>query len=243
MPVYLAVSIDSLLGGYYSSYILLVVPFIILSFIAQALVKSTFNKYSQVRSQSAYRGVEAARRLLNEQGLQHVMIERVAGELSDHYSPREEVLRLSQSTFDSQSIAAIGVAAHEVGHAVQHKEHYAPNAIRSALVGPANIGSRLGPYLALIGLFLQSDTGRVLSMAGIILFSAAVLFYLVTLPVEFNASKRALLLMENSGILSAEEIIGTRKVLQAASLTYVASALTAFMSLLRLILLSRRRES
>ncbi|NLC89327.1 MAG: zinc metallopeptidase [Clostridiaceae bacterium] len=243
MQVLLATSANSLLGGYYSSYLLLVVPFIILSFIAQTLVKSTFSKYSQVRSQSAYRGVEAARRLLNEQGLQHVMIERVPGQLSDHYSPREEVLRLSQSTYDSQSIAAIGVAAHEVGHAVQQKENYAPNAIRSALVGPANIGSSFGPYLAMIGLFMGSDTGRLVTMAGIILFSAAVLFYLVTLPVEFNASKRALVLVENSGILSAEEIKDTRKVLQAAALTYVASALTAFMSLLRLILLSRRRES
>jgi Zn-dependent membrane protease YugP len=243
MPVLLAIGAGAFVNGYYGSYLILVVPFIILSFIAQALVKSTFNKYSQVKSQSAYRGVEAARRLLNEQGLQHVMIQRVAGELSDHYSPREEVLRLSQSTYDSQSIAAIGVAAHEVGHAVQQKEHYAPNAIRSALVGPANIGSSFGPYLAMIGLFLNSETGRVVTMAGIILFSASVLFYLVTLPVEFNASRRALVLVENSGILSTEEIKDTRKVLQAAALTYVASALTAFMSLLRLILMSRRRES
>ena len=240
--VFLQSTVESFFSGYYGSYILMVVPFIILSFIAQALVKSTFNKYAQVKAQSAYRGVEAARRMLNEQGLQHVEIERVPGDLSDHYSPKEEILRLSQSTHDSQSIAAIGVAAHEVGHAVQHKEQYAPNAVRSALVVPANIGSRLGPYLAIFGLFLQSDTGRLLFTTGIVLFSAAVLFYLVTLPVEFNASKRAIVLVENSGMLSTEEIKGARKVLRAAALTYVASALTAFMSLLRLILLSRRRD-
>ncbi|NLC25660.1 MAG: zinc metallopeptidase [Fastidiosipila sp.] len=242
VPVFLANGLESFFSGYYGSYLVMVVPFIILSFIAQALVKSTFNKYSRIKAQSAYRGVEAARRLLNEQGLQHIAIQRVPGNLSDHYSPREQVLRLSESTHDSQSIAAIGVAAHEVGHAVQHKEQYAPNAVRAALVVPANIGSRIGPYLAILGLFLQSDAGRALFIGGIVLFSAAVLFYLVTLPVELNASKRALVLVQNSGILSEEEIAGTRKVLQAAALTYVASALTAFMSLLRLILLSRQRD-
>lgn len=242
IPVLLQSGLETFFSGYYGSYILVVVPFIILSFIAQALVKSTFNKYSQVMARSDYRGVEAARRLLNEQGLQHVAIERVPGNLSDHYSPKEEILRLSQSTHDSKSIAAIGVAAHEVGHAVQHSQQYAPNAVRAALVVPANIGSRIGPYLAIFGLFLQSDTGQVMFTAGIILFAAAVLFYLVTLPVEFNASKRALVLVENSGILTSEEIKGARKVLRAAALTYVASALTAFMSLLRLILLSRNRD-
>ncbi len=195
-------------------------------------------------SRSGYSGLEAARRVLDENDLSHVRIERVRGALTDHYSPREKTLRLSDATHDSWSIAAIGVALHEVGHAMQDKEGYIANKIRSSLLLPANIGSRFGPILAMIGFMMQSMLGDALVNVGIVFFGASVLFYLVTLPVEFNASHRAMRLIAQTGILADDELKGARSVLSAAALTYIASALTAVLYFLRFLAManSRRRR-
>ncbi len=178
-------------------------------------------------------GAEAAKRLLQAQGIYDVSVQRVSGELTDHYDPRDRVLRLSDSTFGSTSVAAIGVAAHECGHAMQHAENYMPLTLRSALVPVANFGSRFSMLLIIAGLFM----GQFLVEAGILLFSAVVLFQIVTLPVEFNASSRALRLLGDNGILYEEEVGMTKKVLRAAALTYVASVLASILQLLRLVLL------
>jgi Zn-dependent membrane protease YugP len=203
------------------------------------MVKSTFARYNRIDSRSGYTGERAARRILDQNGLFSVRIEKVAGTLTDHYDPRSNVLRLSDSTFSSTSIAAIGVAAHEAGHAIQHDTGYVPNKLRSALVPIANIGSTAGPYLAMFGLILSM---QFLLNIGIILFAFAVLFYVITLPVEFNASHRALTVLEEQAMMTEDEIKGARKVLSAAALTYIASALMAFASMIRLILLSRNRD-
>jgi hypothetical protein len=220
-------------------YIILVLPAFVLSMIAQAKVKSTFAKYSGLLAQSGYTGHSTARRILDQNGLGQVTIEGVKGQLTDHYDPRGKVLRLSESTYANRSIAAIGVAAHEAGHAIQHADGYWPNKVRTALVPVAQIGSSFGPYMALFGLVLGLPF---LVEIGIMLFAAAFLFYLITLPVEFNASSRALRLLEAQGILGDYELKSARKVLNAAAMTYVASTLVAFASLLRLILLSRGRN-
>jgi Zn-dependent membrane protease YugP len=220
-------------------YIILVVPMIILSIICQANVSSTFNKYNKVSNARGLTGAEAARNLLKRSGLLDVKIEHVRGRLSDHYDPRTKVLRLSDAVYTGSSVAALGVAAHETGHAVQHAESYGPVALRGALVPAANIGSMAGPYMALVGFIFNSE---LLITIGILLFSAAVIFYLVTLPVEFDASKRALSMLERDGLLNDREIEGSKKVLNAAALTYVASALVAVMSLARLLFLSRNRR-
>ena len=227
-------------GYYYDpTYILLLIGMVI-SMIASARVKSTFNKYDRVASRTGMTGAEAARRLLHAQGIYDVTIERVSGSLSDHYDPKNKVLRLSDSTYASASVAAVGVAAHECGHAMQHEENYIPLSLRSALVPVANFGSQFSMLLIVAGLFF----GQVLIEVGILLFCAVVLFQVVTLPVEFNASRRALRLLEENGILYQEEVGMTRKVLRAAALTYVASALMAALQLVRLILLygGRRRD-
>lgn len=215
-----------------------------LSLLAQILVQASFSRYSKKAARSGYTGFTTARRLLDEKGLSAVRVERVAGHLTDHFSPRENIMRLSDSTYGSASIAAIGVAAHETGHAVQHKENFLPNKIRSALLLPANLGSQAGPLLAIFGLMMQSSMGDMLLQIGIILFGASVLFFLVTLPVEFDASRRALAMIRETGVLTSEELKGARSVLRAAALTYVASALTAVLYLLRYIGLanSRRRR-
>ena len=225
---------------YYDSTYLLVLIGAVICLIASARVNSTFNKYDKVRSRTGMTGAEAARRLLHAQGIYDVSIQPVSGNLSDHYDPKSKVVRLSESTYHSTSVAAIGVAAHECGHAMQHEENYVPLAFRTALVPVANFGSRFSVLLILAGIFL----GQFLIEAGIILFCAVVLFQLVTLPVEFNASRRALRLLGENGILYQEEVGMTRKVLNAAALTYVASALSAVLQLLRLILLygGRRRD-
>ncbi len=220
-------------------YFILVIPALLLSLFASAKVKSTFAKYSGMTAQSGYTGVRAARRILDQNGLQQVTIEGVKGHLTDHFDPRTNVLRLSESTYGDNSIAAIGVAAHEAGHAIQHATGYVPNKIRGALVPVAQFGSSIGPYMAIFGIILQLSF---LIQLGIILFFGAFLFYLITLPVEFNASSRALRLLEEQGILGDAELKSARKVLSAAAMTYVASALSAFASLLRLILLSRGRN-
>ncbi len=224
------------LDGY---YLLLVVPTLILSIYAQIKVKSTFSKYSKIANKRGLTGRDAAIMLMRANSIADVSIERTAGSLTDHYDPTAKVLRLSQPVFDATSIAAIGVAAHETGHAIQHAKAYGPLALRSYLVPLANIGSTIGPYVAMAGLFFGMPF---LLNVGIVLFSAAVVFYLITLPVEFNASNRALAMLSEKAILSDDELIGARKVLSAAALTYVASALTAMASLLRLILLSRNRD-
>jgi Zn-dependent membrane protease YugP len=220
-------------------YLVLIVPTIILSLIAQVLVKGSFAKYSKVRSRNGLTGQQAAAILLQANNIDNVAIEPVAGSLTDHYDPRSNVLRLSQPVYQNDSIAAIGVAAHETGHAIQHAQGYGPLGLRSALVPIANIGSSMGPWLAVIGLVVSLP---ILVDIGIILFSAAVLFYLVTLPVEFNASNRAIAILRNNSVLSEDELSGVKKVLTAAALTYVAAALSAVMNLLRLILLRRSRD-
>ncbi len=189
-------------------------------------------------------GREAAERLLHANGIYDVTVQRVAGNLTDHYDPRNKTLNLSDSTYASTSVAAIGVAAHECGHAVQHANGYAPLKIRGSLVPVANFGSTLAWPLILIGFLIQGNASVLLINLGILLFSAAVLFQIVTLPVEFNASSRALKSLETNGILYTEEVADTRKVLRAAALTYVASAASAILQLLRLILISggRRRN-
>ncbi len=220
-------------------YLVLVVPTLLLSLYAQFKVKSAFSKYSQVQTMRKISGKEAAALLLRSNSISNVTIQRVGGSLSDHYDPSHKVLRLSEPVYDKTSIAAVGVAAHETGHAIQDKEKYAPLVLRSTLVPVANIGSSAGPYLALAGIIFRMN---LLLNIGIILFACAVLFYLVTLPVEIDASRRALKVLEHNAVLSQEELKGAKKVLSAAALTYVASALTAMANLLRLILISRDRR-
>jgi Zn-dependent membrane protease YugP len=169
----------------------------------------------------------------------NVRIERVAGSLTDHYDPGNRVLRLSDPVFASDSVAAVGVAAHETGHAIQHARHYGPLALRSTLVPAANIGSSMGPWIAIAGIFLSFP---LLTTVGILLFTGAVAFYLITLPVEINASRRALAALRGAGVMTEDELKGVRNVLSAAAMTYIASALVALMSLIRLLLLSRRRR-
>lgn len=225
---------------YYDPYYILILIGMVICLIASARVNSTFKKYDKVRSRTGMTGAEAARRLLQAQGIYDVTIQRVSGSLSDHYDPKSKVVRLSESTYDSTSVAAIGVAAHECGHAMQHEENYLPLSVRSALVPVANFGSRFSMLLIIAGLIF----GQILIEAGILLFAAVVLFQVVTLPVEFNASRRALRLLDENGILYQEEVGMTRKVLGAAALTYVANALSAVLQLARLMLLygGRRRD-
>ena len=227
------------LYGFDIYYLVLVMPAFIFSLYAQYKVKSTFNKFSKVGNSRAMTGADIARTILDKSGLNDVRVEAVPGELSDHYDPRTKVVRLSQSVYGSNSLAAIGVAAHETGHAIQDKDGYAPMVLRSTLVPVANIGSSIGPTMAIIGLIFSVP---LIINLGILLFGAAVLFYLVTLPVEFNASSRAIRTLEDTGILNYDEIDPAKKVLRAAAMTYVASAAVAMASLLRLILLANRRD-
>lgn len=222
-------------------YIILVCPCILLSFIASIKVKSTFSRYSSVPSRCGLTGKEAARKVLDYMGLSSVQIEHIGGSLTDHYDPRTNVLRLSDPVYDSASIAAIAVACHEAGHAVQKSVKYKPLVLRSTLVPVANIGSNAGPWLLILGIILGNDT---LAIVGICLFAAAVLFYIVTLPVEFNASKRALVLLSETGIVRDDERVMAKKVLTSAAMTYVASALVAIANLLRLVIIasSSKRE-
>lgn len=219
-----------------STYFLVLIGAII-CLIASAGVKSTYSKYSRYRSMSNMTGAQAAERILNSAGIYDVSIRHVSGNLTDHYDPRNKTLNLSDSVYGSTSVAAVGVAAHECGHAIQHQKNYAPLTIRGALVPVANFGSTISWPLILIGLFFTSNTGTLLINLGILCFSFAVIFQLVTLPVEVNASRRALKILGNTGILNSEELPMTRKVLKAAALTYVASAAAAILQLLRLVIL------
>lgn len=227
--------------GYYfdPTYILIIIAAII-SLIAQWRVNSAFSKYSRVASMSGMTGAQAARMILQSNGINDVSVQRISGKLTDHYNPSTKVLNLSESVYGSTSVAAIGVAAHECGHAIQHARGYFPLSLRTALVPVANIGSQLSWVFIIVGAILSFN--QTLITIGIIMFSAAVLFQLVTLPVEFNASARALEQLESNGILYRDEVSQTRKVLSAVALTYVAAAATAILQLLRLIILFGGRD-
>lgn len=223
------------------SYIIFMLPCLLLSVYCSIKVKSTFSKYSNVTNSKGLTGAQAAQRVLMSHGVTGVRIEYVSGELTDHFDPRTNVIRLSDSVYNSATVAAVGVAAHEAGHAVQHAQGYVPNKIRSAIVPAASLGSRISWYLVIIGMLLPVQFNFFIT-AGIVLFSISVLFTLVTLPVEFNASRRALKCINDTGMLSADEYVGAKKTLSAAAMTYVAAAATAVLQLLRLILISNRRR-
>lgn len=227
---------------YFDSTYLLVVIGAVICMLASARVNATFNRYARVRNHSGITGKDAAFRILQMSGITDVSVGHVAGNLTDHYDPRTKTVNLSDATYSSASIAAVGVAAHECGHAIQHARGYAPLSVRSALVPVANFGSMAAWPLIIIGLFMRSSTAAFLIHLGIICFSASVLFQLVTLPVEFNASGRAVRILTDLGMLSQEEVQGTKDVLRAAALTYVASAAASILQLLRLVLISNRRE-
>ena len=226
---------------YDPTYILVMIG-VVICLLASAKMNSTFSKYSRVRSHSGMTGKEAAEALLHREGIYDVRVEYVAGNLTDHYDPRSKVLRLSDATYQQTSVAAIGVAAHECGHAIQHARGYAPLSIRSALVPVANFGSSIAWPLIIIGLIMNSQTSQLFLNLGVIAISMAVLFQIVTLPVELNASRRALKILGNTGMLYPDEVRETRKVLTAAALTYIAGAASAILQLLRLIMISNSRR-
>lgn len=233
------------MGYYYwdPTYILVVIGAVI-CMIASARVKGTFNKYSQLRSMSGMNGAQVAQRVLQAAGIYDVQVRHVSGSLTDHYDPRTKTVNLSDPVYNATSVAALGVAAHECGHAIQHAKSYAPLSIRSALVPIANFGSMLAWPVILIGLLFNTRSSGLIIDIGILLFSAAVLFQLVTLPVEFDASRRALVMLRTQGILADDELRYARRVLKSAALTYVASAAAAILQLLRIILITngRRRD-
>ncbi len=218
----------------YWLYLIIVGPTLIFAIAAQIKVKNNFNKYSTVLSKRRLTGANAAQMVLDFYGIHNVRIERVAGRLSDHYDPKSNVIRLSDAVFSSCSVAAIGVACHEAGHAAQHAQNYAPIKLRNSIIPICNIGSYLGIPLACIGLFMNSD---MLINIGLALYSLIAVFQFITLPVEFNASRRAVDVISQANILDESEIIGTRKVLSAAAMTYVAALATSLANLLRFIIL------
>ena len=226
-------------GFYFDYTYVLVLVGALLCMAASFMVNSTYKKYAKVASLSGMTGAQAAERILNYSGVTDVTIEHVSGELTDHFDPKNKVVRLSDSTYNSTSVAAIGVAAHECGHVLQHHEGYGPIKLRSALVPAANIGSKLGIPIVLLGVLLSWN--QILIQIGIWVFALAVLFQIVTLPVEFNASSRALAMVQQFGILGEDEIGNTKKVLRAAAMTYVAAAASSILQLLRLILLYGNR--
>lgn len=226
------------LSNYY--YIILVLPMVIFSLIASAKVNSSFAKYSKIISSRGLTGAQAAFEILRHYGITDVRIERVSGKLTDHYDPKTNVIRLSESVYSSASVAAIGVACHEAGHAAQYAQGYLPIKIRNSVFPVASLGSRAGIPLAILGFFLNF---QVLAIIGVVFFSFAVLFQLVTLPVEFNASRRALSVIDSADILSESEKGGAAKVLKAAAMTYIASLAVSLANLLRLILMINRRKN
>lgn len=222
-----------------TGYLIYVLPAIIIAMIAQSKVTSTFNKYSRVINTRGITGAEVAQKILNLYGIYDVTIEQVSGNLSDHFDPRSKVIRLSDNVYSSTSVAALGVAAHETGHAIQHNKGYLPIKLRNIVLPVANFGSGLAFPLVIMGIIFSFPT---LVNFGIILFSAVVLFQIVTLPVEFNASRRAISIMEQQYILSDTELVGAKKVLSAAAMTYVAATIVALGNLLRLIGIARRND-
>ena len=231
--------------GFDTTYLLLVLPCILLSLWASSSVNSTFKKYSQHRSSRGITGADAARRVLQANGVTGVRIEQVDGNLTDHYDPRDNVIRLSQSVHSSTSVAAIGVAAHEAGHAVQYAQRYAPIHLRAAIIPITNLGSKLAMPLILLGLLFNaaSEMSYFFVYAGIACFGLSLVFQLITLPVEFNASRRAISTIDDAGILTHEEQIGAKRTLRAAAMTYVAATAVALAQLLRLITLFGRRRN
>lgn len=228
---------------YYDWTYLLVLIGVVICMAASSRVRSMFSRYSRVRSHSGMTGKEAAEQILRRNGIYDVQVIHIPGNLTDHYNPGKKTLGLSDSVYNSSSVAAIGVAAHECGHAVQHAVGYAPLSIRGALVPVANFGSALSWPLILVGLLMNSQMSALLINLGILLFSAAVLFQIVTLPVEFNASGRAVKVLESSGMLYPDEVGDVKKVLRAAALTYVASAASMILQFLRLIIIGGRRRN
>ena len=227
---------------YFDPTYVLVILGVIICLAASAKMRSTFNKYSRVRSRTGMTGREAAEYVLRSAGIYDVRVEHVGGNLTDHYGPRTKTLRLSDATYNSQSVAAIGVAAHECGHAVQHATGYAPLRFRGALVPVANLGSTIAWPLIIIGLLFTGQSSMLFLNLGILAFSLAVLFQIVTLPVEFDASNRAVRVLGSTGLLYEDELRDTRKVLTAAALTYVAGAAASILQLLRIILLANSRR-
>ena len=221
------------------TYLVLVLPAMIFALIAQGMVQSTFNKYSKTPTKSGMTGYQAARMVLDQNGIHDVHIEQVAGNLTDHYDPKAKVIRLSDATYASNSAAAVGVAAHEAGHAAQHATEYAPIKLRAAIIPITNIGSRLTLPLILIGAVLAIQS---LVTLGILFYALSTVFQLVTLPVEFNASRRAMEALRSSGRMYDEELVASRKVLTAAAMTYVAALAVSLMQLIRLILIFGRRS-
>ena len=235
--------------GYYGfdwTYLVLVLPCLILSLWASSSVKSTFKRYSTQYSMRGITGADAAMRVLRNNGVHNVRIERVAGELTDHFDPKTNVIRLSDGVYDSTSTAAIGVACHEAGHAVQYATHYAPIKLRAAIIPITNFGSKLAMPLILLGVLLSfmGNLSYTFIYLGIACFSLSLVFQLVTLPVEFNASRRAVRAIDNAGILTQQELVGAKKTLKAAAMTYVAATAVSLAQLLRLIVLfgGRRRN-
>jgi len=226
-------------GSNYLLYLIISLPALLLGFWAQMKIKSAFNAYSKVRTTTGMSGAEVARQMLDQNGLRDVKIEPVAGTLSDHYDPSSKVLRLSQGVYSIPSVAAAGVAAHETGHAIQDANHYGPLKIRSLMVPTVKIGSWIGPIVFMVGLAIASQN---LAWIGIFLFSATALFSLVTLPVEFNASKRAKEWLSNSGVIYSSELEGVNKVLDAAALTYVAGALQSISTILYYVMMLMGRS-
>ncbi|MBQ7347398.1 MAG: zinc metallopeptidase [Clostridia bacterium] len=228
---------------YYDWTILIVLPAMLFAFLAQIKVKSTFDKYSRETTHTGMTAAEAARKMLDRNGLYDVEISQVPGSLSDHYDPRNRTLYLSQSVFASRSTAAIGVACHEAGHALQHAQGYAPLKARMSIIPICNIGSYAAFPLFFIGLLFAGNFGYIFMVAGIACFSLATLFQLITLPVEFNASRRAMEGMQDCGLLYDDELNSARKVLSAAAMTYVAALATSLLSLLRLIVIANNRRN
>lgn len=224
---------------YFDPTMLIVLPALLLALWAQINVSTTYSKYNKLKTSGGVTGFEAARRILDANGLYNVGIERIRGELTDHYDPRANVIRLSEAVYSSTSAAAVGVASHEAGHAVQHAVGYAPIKLRTSIIRVTNFGSMMAMPLFLVGLIF---TAPALMYAGIILYSLVAVFQLVTLPVEFNASSRAMAALSASGRFSGEELRGARKVLNAAALTYVAALASSLLSLLRLLIIANGRS-
>ena len=225
---------------YWDQTIIILIPALIFSLIAQLMVKGAFSKYSGVRNSRGYTGADAARAILDRNGLSYIRIEHINGELTDHYDPGANVIRLSDSVYNNDSVAAVGVAAHEAGHAVQYAEGYGPIKVRSAIIPITQFGSNLSTPLVILGIIFSSN---VLITAGILLFCTVVLFQAITLPVEFNASGRALRVLRDEHFLEDDEMKGAKSVLTAAALTYVAAMFSALASLARLLLIRNRNNS
>lgn len=228
---------------YFDRTYFLIIIGVVLCMLASAKVNSTYARYDRVRNHAGVTGAMAAEQILRRAGIYDVQVQRVSGKLTDHYDPSNKVLRLSDSTYGSTSVAALGVAAHECGHAIQHAVHYAPLSIRGALVPVANFGSGISWPLILMGFVIRGEMSSILIQIGILLFSAAVLFQIVTLPVEINASSRAMRILRESGLLYPQEADQARKVLSAAALTYVAGAASAVLQLLRILILTQGRRN